>query len=483
MNKELLDSLAIDSSKELKVILGELEDKQFEFLERMETVSDESRKAELAEVLQLIDYEIADVKGQLKAINSSIILDTSESTDNVEKSKNEQYEKEEKQESISQKVEELKEKEVERKQKQAEKNAKETARIANATVPPNSGGLNSPSLATNVQTTGQQVVATNVSPELTKGLLEYKNGNYDAAFNTFKSLAEKDDPQAQYMIANMYNRGEGTSKNQERAEFWMKKAADLGEVSAQLDYAILLLSSNDGDDKKISEGIKYLEMAADKDDKQAMLKYIEVAQKQLAGRHVVDKAIMYCNKLKALTKDSYDLKRYDEVIAELDNLRKDTIKQEKRIKRTSFFTVVGSLLSLVALLYVFGGIHESLWETNQLLKFFPSASEKLLVNIEWYWELVAEIMNHNGMFGLELLVIGWMIYTAWNYGLKSKFSKAIEKICSFLKYPIFIWHFIALIMEGNSVFKALGWYIIVLLISVIVGSILGSILGKIFRTK
>lgn len=480
MNKELIDSLGIDSSKGLKSMLDELESKQFEYLERMDTVSDEARKAELSEVLSLIDSEIADVKEQIKAVSSSIILDTSEDIADDESPVKKEDAKKEKQESVSQKVEELKVKEAERKQKQAEKDAKETANAMSADA---SSQLVGSTSASSIQLQGQATASSNVSPEFTKGLLEYKNGKFNTAFNTFKALAEKDDPQAQYMIANMYNRGEGISKNQERAEFWMKKSADLGDVSAQFDYAILLLSSNDRDEKKNSEGIKYLEMAADKDDKQAMLKYIEVAQKQLTGRGVIDKAIVYCKKLKSLTKDSYDLKRYDEVLAELVKLRKDAVKQEKRIKRASFFTIVGSLLSLVALLYVFGGIHESLWETNQLLKFFPSASEKLLVNIEWYWEFVAKTMNHNGMFGLELLVIGWMFYTAGDYGLKSKFSKVIEKMCGFLKYPIFIWHFVALVMEGNSIFKALGWYIIVLIISIIVGSLLGTILGKIFRTK
>ncbi len=76
MNEQLYKKLGIDSSKDLKDIMSELEDKQFDYLQRAETASDEARKQEISDVLEQIDKEITTVKEQIKALSSAGVNDT-----------------------------------------------------------------------------------------------------------------------------------------------------------------------------------------------------------------------------------------------------------------------------------------------------------------------------------------------------------------------------------------------------------------------
>ena len=44
------------------------------------------------------------------------------------------------------------------------------------------------------------------------------------SFNKLKTEAEKGLPKAQYILGNMYKQGLGVKKNQEKSEYWLKKA-------------------------------------------------------------------------------------------------------------------------------------------------------------------------------------------------------------------------------------------------------------------
>ena len=483
MNTELLEALEIDSNQDLKKICESLEEKQFEYLERLETVNDEERRSELNTVLGEIDKEILLLKDRIKTISNSIIL-----YDYVPKKNSSKPIKEEKNDSskeIAKKVEAFKAKEAEKKIKQTqletEQIKKQISEPKNSNnVQGNVGQSNNIASNDNVKESSN---GQNTNAEFTKGLLEYKKQNYSAAFSIFKNLAEQDNPQAQYMIANMYERGEACVKSHERAEFWMKKAADNGDTTSQMDYGLFLLSDTDGDEKRRKEGIIYLGMASEHGDKNAMLKYIDMAKKGVGDCKVLENAIKYCKKLMEISTDSYDAEGYKDLSEELKKIKKTKTKQENNVKRATRFSALGEILVILGFLYVFGGIHEEIWNSNVVLKIFPSVSQKLIIDFEWYWSKVRNIMNTDGMFGLELLVFGSMFAEAGNYDCRKKAVKTFEKISGYIQMAIVVLHFIALYQEGESLFKAIGWYIVVIVVSLVVGSCLGMILGDLTQAK
>jgi len=58
-----------------------------------------------------------------------------------------------------------------------------------------------------------------------KAYQAYNEKNYPEAFHWYTILAEKNITVAQYNLANMYFRGQGTSINYDEAFYWYKKAA------------------------------------------------------------------------------------------------------------------------------------------------------------------------------------------------------------------------------------------------------------------
>lgn len=338
-----------------------------------------------------------------------------------------------------------------------------------------------------IEESAETVTAQNVTDgnqeQFKKGLLAYQKNHFEEAFEIFKGLAEQEEEKAQYMISNMYLKGEGVIKNYERAEFWMKKAADLGDATAQLDYAILQLSENDGNEKKVSEGIKYLEMASDQGEKQALIKYIEIARKKMNDKRMSEKALSYCDQLKELSNDSYEMKGYDDLKEELNSLRKNVVSVESQNALASILTAVGALFLFTASLYIFGGIHPAMWDTNVILKQLPAAGSKLVIGIPAYWTFAETYMDINGMFGLELLVIAWILLCAGKNDLKFKVSKIIEKIFGYFTFFVIIWHFVMMALEGQSNTEIFGWQIGLIFISLFIGTIIGKVLGKLLKTN
>ena len=118
MDKELLTTLGLDPEKNLKGLLEDLESKQYEFFERLETTNDEKRREELNELLSHIDAAINQIKEQLASVNSAIILDEGEpqpeaATEETVPEQPEQAEKTQKKEKeakLESKVQELKQK-------------------------------------------------------------------------------------------------------------------------------------------------------------------------------------------------------------------------------------------------------------------------------------------------------------------------------------------------------------------------------------
>ncbi len=458
MNVELLNKLGIDESLDLKSMLEELEDKQFEIFERLEAVSDESRREELSELNKAVEHEIASVKEEIRSLSSALIIDDEEEA--VAAAKEE--EKQSKKEAVASKLNALKEKEAKKREK--EETPKEQAAVDEEVSP-----------------AGESVH----SKEFDMALRDYKNQNYGAAFSVFKKYAESGDAEAQYLLSQMYSAGNGAKQDAERAEFWLRSSADNGDISAQFGYGMQLISTNNDDDKRVAEGLRYLAMAADKDYKNAMIQYIETINKGYGDVETANKAVGYCSKLIASAADSFESKKCDEYMKELKKTMKSVKGKDMEVKLTTGFTILGAILLLIGGVYFFGGTQAELWESNAFLKAFPDASSKWLLPIKQAWDFLKTYMNVNGMFGLELILFAVMFSNAGNNAARKKYSNAFSKVAMFAMVALVVWYFYEMIvnnfMAGTGNEEAYMLRCCVHVVSVIVVYAVGSAIGSIIK--
>ncbi len=337
MNEQLYKKLGIDSSQDLKAIMSELEDKQFEYLQRAETASDENRKQEIANVLEQIDNEIASLKEQMKTLSSSVVVDDATDKAPVKKEDKEKKNAEiaNKVDSLKQKEAEKKAKEAERKQKEAEKAAKEQqAKQAQQQSQPNSGAASQPNNAQSIAPAPIKQVS-NTNSDITNAISYYNNQEYDKAFPILKKLSEGGDASAQYLIATMYLYGYGVAPDNSRALFWLKKSAESGELAGQAAYGTALVSAPINDAKSIKEGFKYLQLAADKGDAGSMLDYVNACLSDKGDKKNLTKAMEYCDKLKLVTDDSFDKKKLEETKTKLKEKKKTSGNNSNNTSSTS----------------------------------------------------------------------------------------------------------------------------------------------------
>ncbi len=92
----------------------------------------------------------------------------------------------------------------------------------------------------------------------------YNNKNYADAFKNYQKAADAGSPWSQFMLANMYLKGDYVKKNMKKHLYWLRKAADNGSPSA----CFLLGRGYLGEDN--SRAVSYLKKAADKEHASAM---------------------------------------------------------------------------------------------------------------------------------------------------------------------------------------------------------------------
>ena len=72
-----------------------------------------------------------------------------------------------------------------------------------------------------------------------KGESAYQDGDFKTAFREFLELAGEGDMNAQFRLGNMYQKGQGVTKNQPEAAKWFRQAADRGHGEAQYVLALM----------------------------------------------------------------------------------------------------------------------------------------------------------------------------------------------------------------------------------------------------
>ena len=97
-------------------------------------------------------------------------------------------------------------------------------------------------------------------PDLAFGA--YQRGFYLTALRFALPRAEKGDPAAQTLIAELYTSGRGVSRNLETAKSWYRLAAERGDADAQFAYAALLLERTKRGAPRPRDVRVYMERAA-----------------------------------------------------------------------------------------------------------------------------------------------------------------------------------------------------------------------------
>jgi len=96
---------------------------------------------------------------------------------------------------------------------------------------------------------------------LKHALVAYVNGKHEQAYVRLLPLAQKNDVDAQYFLATLYDGGHGVELSPAMASYWYKRAAKLGHVNAQYNMGVAY-ANGDGVRQSIIEAVRWWRMAA-----------------------------------------------------------------------------------------------------------------------------------------------------------------------------------------------------------------------------
>lgn len=465
MDNKFLESIGVDVTVEPGKILEQLEEKQLEYFERLENVSDEARENELKKILQRIEDETVQVKKVVDAISRSLIVD-----DGSEEGKKEAPGK--KDNKIAKEIEGLKKQSGQQSdpgQVQSGKPKQDSGQVQNEKKQSDPG----PGKADQAAPAGRN--------DISAGLQSYKKGDYQTAFRIFSELSEKRDANAQLLLARMYEKGEGTSRNEDRARFWYKSSADIGNPDAQYAYGTLILvnTSSTDNEEEVKTGMTYLERAADQGHAEAMDRHIELALRGIKDSQRIYRAMGYCDIRTAQMKDSYDKNIYQDKKKALQEKRKNEARQEKAQKVPTNISIIGNILYIVGFLYLFRGIHPELWEGIKFLGFLPSVKPGMIIPWDTFTAWAGSFLPVEGIFGIEVLAVGAALSSIGATIYRKKSAKRFGKFTRYVFFAIFAWHVWASVtldepMPEEEIFMAV-------IVPMILGIIVGKIVKRIFK--
>ena len=100
------------------------------------------------------------------------------------------------------------------------------------------------------------------------GVNAYNAGNYTAAYENFKPLAEQGDAWAQSNLGVMYDNGQGVLQDYAEALKWYRLAAEQGNAAAQTNLGVMY-GNGDGVLQDYAEAAKWWRLAAEQGDADA----------------------------------------------------------------------------------------------------------------------------------------------------------------------------------------------------------------------
>jgi len=92
------------------------------------------------------------------------------------------------------------------------------------------------------------------------------NQDFAEAANLFRQAAERGLPRAQRSLGELYQFGQGVTKDEVEAVKWYRKAADKGDAKAQSDLGSMYFSGLGGLKKNEKEALKWFKKAAEQGD-------------------------------------------------------------------------------------------------------------------------------------------------------------------------------------------------------------------------
>ena len=96
----------------------------------------------------------------------------------------------------------------------------------------------------------------------------WAKGDYDAAVDNWRPLAEKGDPDAQFNLGQAYRWGRGVPASLGAAQTWYERAAEQNQMDAQVILGLMLFQNGDH-----PNGLRWLKAASEKGEPRAMLVY------------------------------------------------------------------------------------------------------------------------------------------------------------------------------------------------------------------
>jgi uncharacterized protein len=101
-----------------------------------------------------------------------------------------------------------------------------------------------------------------------EGVAAYERGDYATAIKEWRPLAEQGDADAQFLVGNMYDNGEGVPEDDTEAVNWYRKAAEQGNAWAQF-YLGFMYSNGQGVPQDYAEAYALFSIAAAAGNKDA----------------------------------------------------------------------------------------------------------------------------------------------------------------------------------------------------------------------
>jgi hypothetical protein len=99
-----------------------------------------------------------------------------------------------------------------------------------------------------------------------------QRNDYARALIIWKELAEKNDADAQFWVANFYDKGKGVEKNIEKAFYWYLRAANGGEITSQYNVGNIYYNGI-GVVKDLKQSAAWFKKAADRGDDSSQYRY------------------------------------------------------------------------------------------------------------------------------------------------------------------------------------------------------------------
>ncbi|MEM6461709.1 MAG: tetratricopeptide repeat protein [Pseudomonadota bacterium] len=166
-------------------------------------------------------------------------------------------------------------------------------------APPVAAETNEGSAAPAAETQAEPETAASAAPAIEDAADEgdaaygaFQRGRYLTAYQLALPRAKLGDPAAQTLLGEIYSRGLGLPQNHKQAAFWYSSAAESGDRSAQLNYALMLLEGRHvaPDPEKARD---LMRRAADAGNSSAQFNYGQMLISAQPGREGVQKALPY----------------------------------------------------------------------------------------------------------------------------------------------------------------------------------------------